>query len=210
MVRALSIQVAGTRMARWRGFTVVELLVVIAIMSLLTLISVGTYSSFRKGRKIASGAEGVSTAFSTARSYAIAGNGWYTVVFQFRNPVTGAEESSYWIDEVYPDSGASAPSTSNPFPPAHLQRKRPRVTTPQLLPDGVRISDVAVNTTGTMTYTDQTASQVAVLFQPDSTSDQASVHLIETVADPAIDTNYYTIKLYRPTAKAKIFPNAVK
>jgi prepilin-type N-terminal cleavage/methylation domain-containing protein len=194
-------------MVRRRGFTMVELLVVIAIMGVLTLLSVGTYSSFRKGRKVVSGAGGVSATFSAARSYAIATNGWYTVVFQFRNPVSGAEQASFWIDEVYPGSGASAPSTSNPFPPAYLQRKRPRVTTPQLLPDGVRLSDVVINTTGTVAYSDPAYSQVAVLFEPDSTSDQASVHLIEANADSSIPENYCTVKLYGPTAKAKVFIN---
>ena len=197
---------AATKLRRrGLGVSLIELLVVVALMLILSGAIIGIYAWAKTEQKVAAGAKRVNSLFITARSFAVIDNGWYAAVFQFRNPVTNAKEATFWIDEVYKDSASAAATATNPFPPSYLQRKRPRITTPIGLPSGVELSDVVINTTGTVLYNDSAYSQVAILFRGDGTSDQASVHLHDAAADPADLTSYYTVKLYGPTAKSKVF-----
>lgn len=180
---------------------------VLAIAGALTAISVGLYAGFQRERRITAAAQTVNSTFRTARSQAITTNGWYTVVFQFNDPLTNEERASVWIDEVVPESAKSTGDANSPFPPHYYTRKTHRVTTPEYLPEGVRLVDVVFGTTQTLTRANNHA---AVLFKGDGTSHQATVHLLDTSGDAGEDASYHTVKLYAPTAKSKIFPNTRK
>ncbi|OPZ03759.1 MAG: hypothetical protein BWZ10_03262 [candidate division BRC1 bacterium ADurb.BinA364] len=45
----------------------------------------------------------------------------------------------------------------------------------------------------------------AIRFWPDGRSNSAVLRLIRTVDDPAIETNYTTIKLFGPTGVARTY-----
>lgn len=192
------------------GFSLVELLVVFAIVATISAVAVGSYSSFRKGRRIQSGAAMVNSLFVTARSYAISTNQHYRVVLQMRNPQTRTEQYALWIDQV------SAPSEASPNPSTLDEAVRAKVTTPELLPEGLRISDTLVTvvesgqTPTTTTVQFPKDNYAVVHFSPDGTSDGAVVHLIDAASDPAVAENYYTVKLYQPTAATKILAEAKK
>ena len=194
------------RQAR-RGFSLLELLAVVAIVGILSATSVGIYAGYERDRRITAAASMVNSALMTARSQAISANRWYTVVFQFRDPITQADTPSVWVDEVRPNSAQGSPSPDAPFGPAYYQRVTPRVITSQLLPEGVQLTDVMIGTTNTLTAAN---GHVAVVFRADGTSDYASVHLLDVGADPADNSKYTTVKLYSPTAKSKIYPNERK
>lgn len=183
---------------------------VIVISSVLTLIAVGSYSGFRKARLVRTGAESLNSAFVAARSYAISGNQWYRVVMQFRNPVTGDEEYSYWVDELPPNPNPSDPP--NPYDLRDVPARRMKVTTPEFLQPGLKIADVTFGTTPTATLVQYPNDRYAIFrFGPSGeTMESGAVHLIENVADSRIESNYYTIKIYSPTAKSKIFAEALK
>lgn len=192
------------------GFSVIELLVVLAIIAIASVVVVGSYSNFRKGRRIQSGAAMINTLFATARSYAISTNQHYRVVLQMRNPMTQAEEYVLWIDQVYSDVQEA------PNPSLLAPAQKPKVTTPETLAQGLRIADATVNvvrpgqtaTNQTMQYS--TNNYAVIHFAPDGTSDGATVHLIDAESDPAVSTNYHTIKLYQPTASSKIYADVRK
>ncbi len=194
---------------RTRGFSLIELLTVIAIVSLLTLVAIGSYANFRKSRRTVDAAQSVQSAMVAARSYAITSGSWYTLVFQFVNPMTNEPEVSYWIDEVVPKSTKSAATASAPFPPSFLDRKRMRVTTPELVPPGLKVT-LDINTTGTVSYPSSGVNYAAILFREDGTSDQASVQMVDDNADASQASNYTTVKLYGPTAKPRVIAHDKK
>lgn len=186
--------------AHRRAFTLVELMVVFAITAILTLLTVGGYANFRKNRQIRSGAESVNSVFVAARSYAIATGQWHRVVFQFRNP-DGREQYSYWVDEIDPFTN----STPNPGVPEPARRAK--VTTPDVLPEQVRITDIKVDPYATE-FSYPTNTYVVVRFFPDGTSDNVAVHLLGLNGDPNNDAHYYTVKVYAPTGKSKIIADS--
>jgi prepilin-type N-terminal cleavage/methylation domain-containing protein len=182
------------------GFTLIELIVVFAITAVLSLIAVGTYANFRKNRQIRSAAESINSVFVAARSYAIATGQWHRVVFQMENPSTSAEQYSFWVDQIDPFTSLD-PAPSVPEPAV-----KPKITTPDFLPERVRISDIEINTTST-TYQYPADPFVIGRFFPDGSSDMITVHLLQKDSDPNVDSNYFTIKVYPPTGQAKIFPD---
>ncbi|MBX7244885.1 MAG: prepilin-type N-terminal cleavage/methylation domain-containing protein [Candidatus Sumerlaeaceae bacterium] len=200
MVSGTYITKAGGR----RAFSLIELLVVIAIMLILTVLAVGAYANFNKARRIRSSAESINSIFTTARAFAISKNQWYRVVFQFKNPDTGAEEFAYWIDEIVRNTSASPSPPIIQLPNGVIT---PKVTTPEFMDQKVQIESIYVDNLAdpATTITASAANYAVVRFRPDGSSDASSVHIISRATDPAVDSNYYTIKLYNPSAKSKIY-----
>lgn len=187
------------------GFTIPELLVVTTIIFVLTLVAVGSYATFRKSRQIRSAAEMVNSAFVNARSYAIARNATHRVVFQFRNPVTGAQEYSFWVDQTS-DAEAEAPVGPAKAPALPATAGIPKVVTPvQLIPE-IRIYGISP-IDGTE-FTPAQANYVVVRFKPDGSSDSAAVHLISDSGNAADASSFYTVKLSSPTGKSRVYANA--
>lgn len=195
----------GTR----RGFSLVELSVVAAILLLLALLAIGSYVNFATARRVRSGAEEVNSVFTTARAYAIASNKWHRVVFQMRNPLNAGEEVySYWIDEIAPNSSGTP---NAPQPGLASGILRPKVTTPEALPQEIRLAAIYVDNGDTATtYTSAANQAVVVRFRPDGSSDGALVSLIDRQHATTDEARYYQVKVYAPTGKSKIFPSAVK
>ncbi|MCX7018949.1 MAG: prepilin-type N-terminal cleavage/methylation domain-containing protein [bacterium] len=192
------------------GFTLLELMVVIVMIMILTLMAIGSYANFRKSRRIRSAAENVNSAFVAARSYAIANDKWYRVVFQLKNPQTGAAQYAVWIDEIQRN-------TSRPPNPANATINdgvtRPKITTPEFLPEAVAVTGAVINNgvDPVFTLTSDGNNYFLVRFMPDGSSDQASIYLWDTQSPSATPLtppphSYYTVKLYAPTARSHIYP----
>lgn len=187
------------------GFTLLELVVVLAIVLVVTLVAVGGYANLRKGRSVRTAAEAVQALLVGARAYAITTNGHYRVVIQMRNPSTGQEQTSYWIDEIYPSDA----EVTTPNPAVPEAAKTPKITTPELLPEDVDLADVEVvqvKDPGISTKASpETTSYAVIRFFPDGSSDGATVRLVRGGALTA-DNNprAYVIRLVAPTAKARI------
>jgi prepilin-type N-terminal cleavage/methylation domain-containing protein len=183
-----------------RGFSFLELLVVIVIIGILTLVVISSYSTFRRTTRIKGGAQRINSCLVAARAHAVSTNSWYRVVLQL-------DTNSFWIDEIEPDSNA----TPNPALPEPA--RRPKVTTPEQLPTGLKITDVVVaaqTPDGTIPAPFQYPPDrfIVIRFRPDGSSDYAAIHLLGDNTDPAVDQNYYTVLLYSATAKSRIIPRA--
>jgi type II secretory pathway pseudopilin PulG len=182
----------------------VELSVVVGIILLLSLLAIGSYANFSRGRRVLASAQSLSSILTTARSYAIANNRWQRVVIQFRNPDTNAEEFAYWIDEI---SQNSSTTPNPPLPGTVPGILKPKVTTPELLQPEVRIASVFVDNGDTATtYPASVNGSVVIRFKPDGSSDHAVVNLTGRANDPLDESKYYRVKVYGPTGKTKIFP----
>lgn len=194
---------ASYRPQKDRAFSLIELLIVFAIIAIISLIAIGSYANFRRGRQIRSAAENINSVFVAARSFAITSGNWNRVVFQLRNPLSGKEEYSYWIDELDPNP-TGPPNPVVPPPP-----KTPKIITPIPLIEGVKIADVTLPSQVPTTYDISNSDYILVFFSPQGTSDTALVHLLSTdVSDSTVAASYYTVRLYGPTAKSKIAPMA--
>ena len=182
----------------------VELSVVVGIILLLSLLAIGSYAQFSRGRRVLAAAQGISGVLTTARAYAIATNKWQRVVIQFRNPDTNAEEFAYWIDEIAQNSS----TTPNPaLPGTDSGILKPKVTTPEFVRPEVRIASVFVDNSDTATtYPASSNGSVVIRFKPDGSSDHAVVNLTARSDDPLDASRYYRVKLYGPTGKTKVFP----
>jgi prepilin-type N-terminal cleavage/methylation domain-containing protein len=182
------------------GFTFIEILVVVLIIAVLSVVAVGSYTSFRNARRLNFAASALTNTFATARSYAISSNKWHRVVVQLKNPVSGIEEFAYWIDEI-----ASGSSTVPNPSPANIGAGvvRSKLIGVGTLFDDVRVAEVAVNTTGTL-ITPSTDYFAVVRFKPDGSADLASLHLEDMRASPAGPNRLATIKVYPATGKVQL------
>ena len=183
-----------------RGFSFLELLVVVVVIGILTLVVISSYSTFRRTTRIKGGAQRINSCLVAARAHAVSTNSWYRVVLQLDN-------NSFWVDEIEPDSN----TTPNPVLPEPA--RRPKVSTPELLPVGLRITDVAVaaqtpDGAGPTPFQLPADRFVVIRFRPDGSSDFASIHLLGENTDPLVDQNYYTVLLYSASAKSRIIPRA--
>jgi prepilin-type N-terminal cleavage/methylation domain-containing protein len=164
----------------WRkAYSLLEIIVVLVILAVFSTFAVISYSTYREHARINNSAQEILSSLSTARTLAINQNSYYEVVID----ITGRQ---FWINEV--DS---------------LRRVvRPKVISPKTLNDFINITDVKRN--GVSRF----AGESHILVRPNSTSDQASIHLIREQDNPAIEENYYTVKVYASTAQSQILPNA--
>lgn len=184
------------------GFSVVELLVVVTIIIILTLSAVGGYTRFAAARHVESGAESIRMVLNTARSYAISTNRWHRVVFQFRNPMTGQEDFTYWIDDIYQNTSTTPNPASPGTDPGIL---KPKVTSPEPLDSVLRIASVRVdNGVTNNTYDSQTNNAVVVRFKPDGSSDGVLVNLLRKNQDRTNASNYTQIKVYSPSGSSRV------
>ena len=160
-----------------KGLTAIELTVVMLIISLMATVSVGVYVNYYKANLVESEAGKIDRLLATARGNAIRNAVPTRATFWLDRP-------AYWIDE-----GSEADGNL-----------RLQITTPEQVHDLVRISSIDVNSSPTM------SSGVAeITFRPDGTSDNATIHLLHKEAKAGDDSEYYTIKVYGPTGRSKVF-----
>ena len=162
-----------------QGYSLLELLVVLVILSIFSTLAILSYGTYRKSLRLKSSAREINTLFSTARNKAIEKNGYFQATIDITN-------RRIWIDKLNYLFNIS----------------EPKITSPKMLTDFVRITDVTVNSRT------ETSGVVHILFRPNGTSDYATVHLIRESEDTAVGENYYTITLYSSTAKSRIYPDA--
>jgi Tfp pilus assembly protein FimT len=162
---------------------------VLLIIMVLSVGAVGGYLRFRESRAIKTGAENLMAAFAAARSFAISTNSPHRLVIETRDPVTGAERVSYWVDEIFPGS------SDEPFPTLPDQARTPRVTTPEFLPEGVRLYDI---TSRDITATADSINYAVIRFFRDGSTDGARLRLI--------DSNIPTEAQARRVATVRLFP----
>jgi Tfp pilus assembly protein FimT len=171
------------------------------IILILSLAAVGSYASFRKGRRVVLASQTLASTLGAARTYAISTNGWYRVVLQFRNPVDNQVQYAYWIDEIEPNTN----TVPNPGTNLVTQNvKRAKITTPEKLTESVEIASAISMTTATV-VTAQTGSYAIVRFFQDGSSDMASIRLRDRTGDPSSPSSLSTIKVYPGTGKTQVF-----
>jgi prepilin-type N-terminal cleavage/methylation domain-containing protein len=163
----------------WRGYSIIEVCIVLVILSLFSTLAILSYGSYRKSLRLKNAAQEISAVLSTARIMAIEQNGYFQASIEISN-------RRIWVDKVN-----------------YLATiVEPKITTPKLLTDLVKITDVTVNSET------KNSGVVHILFRPNATSDFATVHLIREADDPSVEENYYTIKVYSSTARSRIYPDA--
>ena len=168
---------------RRRAFNMVELLTTITIAMVISTIGFSGFRLFKRQLPVTSAATRFSNALSTARSYAIARNGFYQVTFDL-------DHRNFWIDEI-PD-----PVLSPGAPPT-----TPKVVSPEVIDDRVRILGV----TQTGSTNEVTTGLQFFIFNPDGSADRdVRVRLIQIAEDPAVPGNVVTIRLYGPTGHSKV------
>ena len=191
---------------RTGGFSLLELLAVCLIICILSAISILGYANYRKSRRVRSAADSLSAAFTAARANAISTNRWYRVVMQIRDLETSAPAGSIWLDEILSHSNTTPNPTTTTITNGVVRGK---VTTPEPMPESVAFSDSVINNDGVTYKLPATGNQYFVVrFLPDGTSDQASIRLYDTLSDANTTSSYYTVKVYAPTARPKVFPEA--
>jgi prepilin-type N-terminal cleavage/methylation domain-containing protein len=162
-----------------KGYSLLEIIIVLSILAIFSTFAVLSYSTYRHHVRISNSAQEILSTLSTARTFAINQNSYFEVVID----ISGQQ---FWINEVN----------------SSRRTIRPKIVSPKSLNEFVRVTDVKVNALRRL------AGEARILFRPNSTSDQASIHLLRQNDDPGIEENYYTIKLYASTAQSHILPNA--
>lgn len=173
-----------------KGVTLLEAIITITILMILASAGIFTYTAFNNDRHIKSGAEEISSILSAARNYAIANKEYYQVVLYFQNGST--ENVSYWIDQT-DQYGAI---------------QKAKITTPKSIPDFVIVdkNDIAFKIVSNLSWnTNLDGSIYKIVFMADGTSDYAQIPL--KLKNSSI---YYTIVLFAPTAKVKVFEKEKK
>jgi Tfp pilus assembly protein FimT len=163
---------------RSRGFTTMELITVIIITMILTTIAVAGYRLYQRDLPIKYAADRLVRTLSTARSYAVANNSYYTVQFdrQYQN---------YWIDET-DDAGTVLV---------------PKVTAPDAVGEQARFAAFQIGGNAV----DETVALVPVRFAPDGSCDDARITL---QMGGGAATLYYDVRVYGPTGVGKVIANA--
>ena len=161
-----------------RAITAIELVAVLLVIALLATASLATFAGYHQARLVSTQARKIQQVLALARSYAISHNGYYRVVF-------APNGRGFWIDKT--DDQGEATQT--------------RIVTPEATDERVRVAGIVAGSTH------YTAESVSLRFYPAGTSTDASIFLIRRGADPGDDSNYPTVKLYGPTARALIFEN---
>lgn len=159
------------------GFTLLEIMTVVVIMALLATMAIAVYSNQRRALRSRLSAKQIETLFSTARTLSINQNAHFQAVLDLAT-------SGLWIDQV--DADGSPVSY--------------KITTPETMSSYVQVVDVSVNGTA------YTGGVVRIHFRPNGTSESARIVLLNEGGDSRGPGEYYTIKLYGPTARSRIYP----
>jgi prepilin-type N-terminal cleavage/methylation domain-containing protein len=185
-----------------RGFTLIEVTLVIVIVLILTTLSIGVYGPFRNKQAAASGMEKVAMALHKARSNAIYEGQRFRVTIE-------QETQTFWVDRVgATDAEQFAFDLSNqtgtdPITGDPVQIGLPKVVRPEKLPDNVifsRITNAPSLVQGGRTYWH-------IVFLPDgSCRSDARIEMVSSPADQALDTSYFTLRVYGPTGVVAKLP----
>ena len=136
-----------------------------------------SYSGFRNYLRLKSASQEVVSLLRAARAMAINQNGYFRAGFLI-------DSGMMWVDEV--DSFGNL--------------SQPKVIHPKRITDMVKIVSITVDST---TYTNGFAY---ITFRPDATASYSTIYL-RRLHTPDVDENYYTIKVFPGTGKARVYPN---
>jgi prepilin-type N-terminal cleavage/methylation domain-containing protein len=158
-----------------RGFTTIELLVVLLILALLATVALTSLANRTASDAVGAEARKIAKLLSTARSYALAENGYFQAVLRLDSP-------AYWIDET-DQAGAVV---------------KPKIVTPEPVDDLVAVPEARVDSQVIG------SGMVRVRFFPQGNSSEASIFLIRKGADRNQLSLYETVRVYGPTGAVAV------
>jgi Tfp pilus assembly protein FimT len=160
------------------GFSILEALTVVVVMGILSTFVILVYGTHQRGLRTKTSARQIETLFLTARSLAINQNAHFQAVLDLNT-------QGLWIDRI--DTAGLVVV--------------PKVMTPDQWSQFVRIVDGSINGQPIVN------GLARIRFHPNGTSDSARLLLLSEGGEgrPA---DYYTVKLYSPTARSRIFAEA--
>lgn len=166
------------------GVTLLELLAVLLILVIFAGFFVGGFVRQRQVALLRSESQQIQALIGLARSRAITESVPQQLVFW-------PDQPAYWIDRLSPDG---------------LSIEQSQVTTPQPVNRLLRL-DMDVETVYGSPATNPEGNLVTIFFRPDGSSDSATFWMRRRAADPTDPTEYYSIRLYGPTGRSRVFPN---
>lgn len=171
-----------------RAFTAVEIMLSVAIGLVVAVIGFSGLRLFDAELPAKSVSRRFSHALSTARSFAIARNGFYQVGIDLDN-------GSFWIDQI---------NDPNAPPPDPLDDKyRPKIVSPEGIDDRVAVNGLRFGGNPIL----QSTGIQTILFRPDGSADaDVRIEFHQVAADPAIDANIFTVRVYGPSGLNRVFP----
>jgi prepilin-type N-terminal cleavage/methylation domain-containing protein len=164
-----------------RGFTITELISVLVIVVVLSTISLASFSAYNRLSMVSTTSQMLLRTLAAARSYAVANNGYYQVTLDL-------DGGAFWIDETDSSGNITVP----------------KVITPNEIDDRVVLDSATIDSS------DATSGIARLRFYPNGSSVDAYVYIIRRGANISSGTEYWTIRLYGPTARAVIFQNQHK
>ena len=163
---------------RYRAFTLPEMLIVVVILTIFSGLAIVSYSGVRNYMRLRTAAREIDSVLSAARAMAINQNGYFRVGIYI-------DTGMLWIDEIDSFGNLSQPKV------VHQKRINNLVKIVS-----VRVEQGAVLTSG-IAY---------IIFRPDSTAQYSTLYL-RRYHSPDVDDNYYTIKVFPATGRARVYPN---
>lgn len=161
-----------------RALTMIEVVVALIIITLLATISLTSISGRKHLSVVAAQARKIDRALATARSYALAENGHFQVLFLLDKRV-------FWIDETDAEGNVI----------------RPKIVSPQPFDEDIIIPDIIVDSIVHQT------DPAAIRFFPGGKSSEAAIYILRKGDEPTNERLYYTVKLYSPTGRSDILEN---
>lgn len=173
----------GVTLKKIRAITLLELLTVLCIAAVLATLVVATFFRSHQVSLLDNEARKFQSILSLARSKAISENTHYQFGYWVDTP-------SYWLDRLTPDGMAV---------------DQAQIVTPEPLSDRIDVSFSFETALGSPAA--RPPGVIVMHFKSNGSSDTGSIWLIRKTADKNDPSEYYTIKLYGPTGRAKIFAN---
>lgn len=175
-----------------KGYSLPELLVVLAIIAIGSSMAVIAYSQSLKNGALRQEAEKIKSLIINARTQAIAEAAPAEIVFEIEN-------GQIWINML--DSGATTITAPKTIAPVMINQ--------DVVIEEVRVnsfSDIDDNTCAHEDPDDICDCRCAV-FEPDGTNPLLVVNLRRRDADPDVDENYFSIRIWPSSSSAEVFPN---